>query len=69
MRWLFSACPVDMLEILKAFSKISSQSVEHKLKTKEAYLRGGGRMVLRVSWGSGGLLVSTKWQGFGYQRQ
>ena len=58
-----------MHEILKAFSKILPQSVEYKLKTKEAYLGGGGRMVSRVSWGPGGLLVSTEWQGFGYQRQ
>ena len=42
-----------MLEILKAFSKILSQSVEYKLKSKEAYLAGGGRVVLRVSWGPG----------------
>ena len=58
-----------MLEILKAFSKISFQSVENKLNSKEAYLAGGGRVVLRVSWGPGGVLVSTEWQGFGYQRQ
>ena len=64
MGWLFSSCPVVMLEILKAFSKISSRSVEYKLKSKEAYLGGGGRMVLRVNWGPGGVLVSTEWQGF-----
>ena len=68
MRWLFSSCSVAMLEILKAFLMISSQSVENKLKSKEAYLGGGGRKVLRVSWGPGGVLVSTEWQGFGYQR-
>ena len=65
---LFSLYPVVMLEILKIFLKILSQSVE-ALKSKEAYLGGGGLMVLRVSWGPGGLLVSTEWQGFGYQRQ
>ena len=69
MRWLSSLCPVVVFEILKAFSKVLSQSVEYKLKSKVAYLGGGGRMVLRVSWGSGGVLVSTEWQGFGYQRQ
>ena len=69
MGWLFSSCPVDMHEILKAFSKILPQSVEYKLKSKEAYLGEGGCMVLRVSWGPGGVLVSTEWQGFGYQRQ
>ena len=59
-----------MLEILKAFSKILSQSDEYKLKKiKEVYLGGVSRMVLRVSWGPGGVLVSTEWQGFGYQRQ
>ena len=69
MGWLFSSCLVVMDEILKAFSKILFHSVEYKLKTKEAYLGGGGCMVLRVSWGPGGVLVSTEWQGFGYQRQ
>ena len=53
MGWLLSSCAVVILEILKVFSKILSQSVENKLKSKEAYLAGGGCMVLRVSWGSG----------------
>ena len=66
---LSSLCPVAILEILKIFLKILSQSVEYKLKSKEAYLGGGGCMMLRVSWGPGGVLVSTEWQGFGYQRQ
>ena len=43
--------PVVIFEILKIFSKILSQSVEYKLKSKEAYLGEGGFMVLRVSWG------------------
>ena len=34
-----------MLEILKAFSKISFQSAENKLKSKEAYLAGDGHGV------------------------
>ena len=58
-----------MLEILKAFSEIQSQIVMNKLKRKEAYLAGGDHMVLRVSWGPRGALVSTEWQSFGYQRQ
>ena len=69
MRWMFSLCSVVILEILKACSKILSQIVVNKLKSKEAYLAGGGPMVLRVSWGPRGALVSTEWQGFGYQRQ
>ena len=47
MGWLFSSSPVVILENLKVFSKILSQSVENKLKSKEAYLAGGGCMVLR----------------------
>ena len=69
MGWLLSSCPVVMLEILKAFSKSLSQSVANKLNSKEAYHAGSGQLVLRVSWGPGGVLVSTEWQGFGYQRQ
>ena len=45
MGWLFSSCPVVMLEILKAFSKISFQSVENKPKSKEPYLAGDGHGV------------------------
>ena len=39
--------------VLKVFSKILSQSVRNKLKSKESYLAGGGCMVLRVSWDPG----------------
>ena len=45
MGWLFSSCSVAMLEILKAFLMISSQSVENKLQSKEAYLAGDGHGV------------------------
>ena len=54
MGWLINLCPVVMLEILLAFSKILPQNVENKLKSKEAYLGRGGHMVLRVSLGPGG---------------
>ena len=57
-----------IFEILKIFSKIMSQSVEYKLKSKEAYL-GGGRMVLRVSWGSGGMAWFWVPDAVGYQKQ
>ena len=46
MRWLSSLCPVVVFEILKAFSKVLSQSVEYKLKSKVAYL--GGRWLYGV---------------------
>ena len=36
----------------------------NELKSKEAYLGGGSHMVLRVSWGPGGVLVSTEMAGF-----
>ena len=36
------------------FPKILSHNVVLELKSKEAYLRGGGHLVLRVSLGPGG---------------
>ena len=35
----------------------------YKLKSKEAYLGGDSHLVSRVSWGPGGVLVSTKMAG------